>query len=127
MPWRANAPHAGFSSVEPWLPVDPAHAALAVDAQERDPRSTLHAARRALALRKRHDPLRTGSIVFLDAPEPLLLFQRGEETDAMLCAFNLGDEPIAWRAPAGWRVVESVNGAEDGTLPGLSTLMALRA
>ena len=124
MPWRAGAAHAGFSSVEPWLPVDPAHAPLAVDLQEQDPASTLHAARRALALRKRHPVLRTGAIAFCDAPEPLLLFQRGEASEAMLCVFNLGDEPLEWRLPEGWGAVERVNFAEDGSLPPLSALLA---
>jgi alpha-glucosidase len=37
MPWVSTALNAGFSAVEPWLPVDPAHLPLAVDAQEADP------------------------------------------------------------------------------------------
>ena len=41
MPWVSGAVNAGFSEVEPWLPVDPAHLPLAVDAQEADPASTL--------------------------------------------------------------------------------------
>src|SRR5690606_1905771 len=36
MPWRRDAPHAGFSTAEPWLPVPDAHRALAVDLQAAD-------------------------------------------------------------------------------------------
>ncbi|HUH23011.1 MAG TPA: alpha-amylase family glycosyl hydrolase, partial [Brevundimonas sp.] len=39
MPWSSSAPHAGFSTVEPWLPIDPRHVDLAVDAQEAEPGS----------------------------------------------------------------------------------------
>jgi alpha-glucosidase len=49
MPWRENAPNAGFSSAaHTWLKCDPAHAAFAVDRQERrsalDPQLYLRAA-----------------------------------------------------------------------------------
>ena len=41
-PWSAAAPHAGFtSSDDPWLPIDPRHAAMALDTQEGQPDSHL--------------------------------------------------------------------------------------
>jgi alpha-glucosidase len=108
MPWRSEAPNAGFSVGEPWLPVDPAHVALAVDAQEGDPNSTLNLTRRLVALRRAKPALRSGAIRRLEAPSQLLVFERGEGEEAMLCAFNLGDETVAWALPAGWRIVEQV-------------------
>src|SRR5438093_1226613 len=49
MPWQENAPHAGFTSANrPWLPVPPAHHALAVDRQERSAAALLHSWRRFL-------------------------------------------------------------------------------
>ena len=59
--WTAGQPNAGFSTVEPWLPVDPRHIPKAVDAQEADAGSVLHVARRLIALRKRHPALRVGA------------------------------------------------------------------
>jgi alpha-glucosidase len=128
MPWRKEGPHAGFSRSEPWLPVDPTHRALAVDAQEADPSSTLHFTRKAVALRKRYAALRTGAVVFQDAPDPLLVFTRGEGKDALLCAFNLGARAVDWTPPAGWDIVDSVNiGAAAGaSLPPLSGVLARR-
>src|SRR3546814_8292598 len=83
MPWIGGAPDAGFSTVasprEPWLPLDPEHDALAVDRQDRDPESTLAFARQMLALRREHAALRTGTLTFVDAPEPLLAFERSGE------------------------------------------------
>ncbi|HYE28242.1 MAG TPA: alpha-glucosidase [Allosphingosinicella sp.] len=118
MPWRAGAANAGFSAAEPWLPVDPDHVPLAADAQERDPGSTLNLTRRLVALRKACPALRTGAIRRLEAPMPLLVFERGEGDEALLCAFNLGDERVDWALPEGWKIVERV-GEPMAALSGL--------
>jgi alpha-glucosidase len=126
MPWVAVAAHAGFSKVEPWLPIDPSHIDLSVDRQERDPDSTLNLSRRIIALRKSLPSLRTGTMTFVDAPEPLLVFERGEGEGAVLCAFNLGFEAVAWALPEGWRIVEGVNLGGEGALPPMAGLVARR-
>lgn len=118
MPWRSDTVNAGFSTGEPWLPLDPAHAPLAVDRQERDKDSTLSLTRRLVALRKAKPALRTGAIRRVEAPAPLLVFERGEGKERLLCAFNLGDEPVDWAPPAGWRTLEQV-GAPMAPLSGL--------
>jgi len=133
MPWINKAPHAGFSDVEPWLPVDPAHAELAVDVQDRDPHSTLNVARRILRLRQTHVALRTGALHLHDTPDPtsdpLLVFERGEGSDRVLCAFNLGSAPVAWTLPDGWRVIEAANtdASDTTTLPARAGVLAVRA
>jgi alpha-glucosidase len=90
IPWRSDSPHAGFSTSEPWLPVDPSHYPLAVDLQEAEPASVLQFTRKFLAWRKPRAVLRTGAITFLDAPEPVLVFLRSSATERLMCAFNLG-------------------------------------
>jgi alpha-glucosidase len=95
MPWRAAAPFAGFSTVEPWLPVDRRHLGFAVDLQDADPASPLAFTRALLAWRRAHPALKAGAIRFLDAPEPLLVFVRQGAGEALLCAFNLGSAPGA--------------------------------
>ncbi len=92
-PWRHDAPHAGFSNVPPWLPSDPAHAALAVDTQQHDSGSVLNAVRRAIAARRSSAALRLGGIRFEDAPEPVLRFRRTHGREVVHCVFNLGAEP----------------------------------
>jgi alpha-glucosidase len=126
MPWVAGAAHAGFSRVEPWLPIDPSHIDLAVDRQERDADSTLNVTRRVVALRRRLPGLRTGAMTLVDAPEPLLVFLRGHGADQVLCAFNLGFESVAWDLPAGWRAVDGVNLASHDALPPMGGLLARR-
>ncbi|WP_165828968.1 alpha-amylase family glycosyl hydrolase [Caulobacter radicis] len=126
MPWTAGAVNAGFSTVEPWLPVDPAHLPLAVDAQEADPAATLHVARRLIGLRAQWPALKTGGMHLVDTNTPLLVFERGEGEAAMLCVFNLGFEAVPWEAPQGWTLVDSVNLGAPGTVPPLGGLLAKR-
>ncbi len=118
MPWKTDNGFAGFSEHEPWLPVDPRHRALAAEAQEKDPNSTLHLARRLIALRHSHPALRIGSMTMLERTGDFLLFRREGDGETLLCAFNLGHDPVDWAPPAGWSVVEAVNqkDAFSGTL-----------
>jgi alpha-glucosidase len=105
----------------------PAHPPLAVDVQEADPGSTLHVARRLIALRRHHQVLRTGKVHFTETNTPLLIFERGEGSEALLFAFNLGHEAVAWTLPEGWVVAESVNLGGEGVMPPCAGLMAKRA
>jgi alpha-glucosidase len=126
MPWTGGAPNAGFSTSQPWLPVDPDHVALSVDRQERDPRSTLALTRRLIALRKDREALRTGAIRRHDAAAPLLVFERGEGAEQLLCVFNLGGGSVQHPLPRGWRILESVGGASEQGLPATSGYIAER-
>jgi alpha-glucosidase len=95
MPWCAEAPHAGFTTGNnPWLPVPPSHRALAVDAQESDPASLLHAFRRFLHWRRGLPVLRLGSQSTISLPEPLVGFIRAYEGETLLAVFNLSDQPV---------------------------------
>ncbi len=122
MPWRAEAAHAGFSTIEPWLPVDPRHPPLAVDLQDADPASMLNLTRRLIALRKREPALRLGSLRFLDAPAPVLAFERTRGEDTLTCVFNLGHEAVAWGSPGTADVLALINfdSVPNGEMPPLS-------
>jgi alpha-glucosidase len=106
MPWRGVARNAGFSEVEPWLPVDPRHAGLAVDRQSADAASTLVKAKGFIAFRRRHAALRLGDICFVDAPEPILAFTRSDGGETLFCAFNLGGGPMRIDLPEGQWLAE---------------------
>jgi alpha-glucosidase len=126
MPWRAAAPHAGFTTGKPWLPLGSGHAQLAADAQQHDPHSTLNLTRRLLDFRRQHPALRTGTLRVLDAPEPLLAFERGTGSERLLCLFNFG--AAAQAVPAAlasrWRLLEQVGEASLEKLPRWSGLIA---
>nr|WP_068146718.1 alpha-glucosidase family protein [Kordiimonas lipolytica] len=115
MPWEANADHAGFSSHEPWLPVDPRHAARAVSVQEGDEASVLNALRAFLKYRKGEPALIKGGIRFLEAPEPVLAFERTHEGETLMCVFNLSGKPQDWPvAGVSGGARFSLNGAAPG-------------
>lgn len=110
MPWAKDAPNAGFSAArETWLPLDPRHAALAVDAQEADPASLLHFTRGMIALRKAHAALRDGAWETLEARDAVLMFARKAATGTIVGVFNLS--AAAARVPAQGAALASVNGA----------------
>lgn len=96
MPWDDAMPSLGFSSGQPWLPVGAEHRPYAVKAQEADPQSPLHFARACLAARRKSAALRLGEIVFLDAPENVLAYERHHENETVLCAFNLAAAPASF-------------------------------
>jgi alpha-glucosidase len=90
MPWSSSAPHAGFSDVEPWLPIPQDHIASAVSEQNGEADSVLTIAREVLELRRSSPALRSGLFQPLDLPPPLLGFDRGAGHDRLRCLFNLG-------------------------------------
>jgi len=101
MPWDAQAPHAGFTSGEPWLPVAEPHVAAAASLQESDPDSTLNFARRLIHWRRRQPQLTRGEIQFFDAPEPVLALRRDlAGHPSVVAVFNLGPDPVSVKLPA---------------------------
>jgi alpha-glucosidase len=89
MPWQADAPNLGFTTGKPWLPMAPAHRALAADVQERDEQSVLHFARRAIAERKKHSALAVGEFAQLPSTGQVLAFERRHGSQRIVCVFNL--------------------------------------
>lgn len=109
MVWAAGEKNAGFSSGKPWLPVSDGQRAKAVDVQAGDESSVLAHYRSALALRRAHPALVTGSIRFLDAAGDMMVFIREGGGERLLCAFNFAAEPANWPLPAELGPVEAVD------------------
>ncbi len=102
MPWSANANMTGFTdAADAWLPLDPRHRVLSVDAQERDTDSVLAFTRAFIAMRRQSAALRTGDIRILDAPGDVLAFERIEGGERLLCLFNLGPSAASFPAAGG--------------------------
>jgi alpha-glucosidase len=99
LPWTADAPQAGFTSGTPWLPVSGEHHRLAVDRQAADPQSMLNFSRALLRWRRGLPLLRAGDIRFIDAPDPVLRFERRRGNSAVQAVFNLGAEPVSLPLP----------------------------
>jgi alpha-glucosidase len=99
MPWDAAAKNLGFSEGTPWLPMGPAHKALAVSQQDGNADSALEFARHFLAGRKQSAALRLGELKFLEAEKPILAFTREHEGETMLCVFNMSRDDASFTDP----------------------------
>jgi alpha-glucosidase len=114
IPWAADAPYAGFSNAEPWLPLPDSHRAFAVDRQDADPASLLQFTRACLELRNRHPALRSGAMRILQADDQLLVFERGAAGEDLRCTFNLSGRPAS--VAAGGRLLFSTGDAGGDAL-----------
>jgi alpha-glucosidase len=92
MQWNAR-PHAGFSEVDPWLPVAPDCATVNVEAEEASRTSMLALYRELLELRRVHRALAVGDYQPIAASGDLLAYLRRTEEEAFLVALNLGSSP----------------------------------
>lgn len=119
IPWETQRSNGGFSSVDPWLPVDPGHISLAVDVQDKNPESVLNFARQFMAWRRSHPVFRVGDIDFWDTEDQngLIVFERKSPDGHFLCGFNLDLERRIVSLPSQYlaRVVfECGNGSTVG-------------
>ncbi len=76
MQWDAS-PHSGFSTVETWLPLAPDYETGNVEAEKTDPHSMLTLYKRLIDLRRSDDALSLGAYKSLDAPDGMLIYERG--------------------------------------------------
>jgi alpha-glucosidase len=90
MQWDAGA-FAGFSEVEPWLPLGEDHRINNVENQRREPASLLNLYRRLIVLRRREEALSTGAYKPIAAEGDLVVYIRGGR---LLVVLNLGDQPM---------------------------------
>lgn len=112
LPWNMANRCAGFSTEEPWLPVDERHLSMTIETQEQGPDSVLNFYRHMIALRQDSDVLRRGDIRFLDGPDELLVFERDLHGERLICAFNLTDRALTLPRSLGEAVITV--GSVDG-------------
>jgi oligo-1,6-glucosidase/alpha-glucosidase len=91
MPWDASG-YAGFSTVDPWLPLNEDWRVRNIAAQDRDTSSVLSLYRSLLALRRSHDALAIGDVTLVDAAEDVLAYIRRHAGESLLIALNLSDQ-----------------------------------
>ena len=100
MPWTSGE-HGGFTSVEPWLPVDGHHRQLSVEKQHTDAESTLNVTRQFLRWRKSQSAMVDGTLILSDFDDELLGWLRVSHDQAILAVFNLTEESRSTSLPAG--------------------------
>jgi alpha-glucosidase len=92
MQWDASH-HAGFTTGEPWLPVNSDFPQRNVASQQADPRSFLHLVRRLLWMRRSHPALVAGGFVPVGSEEGVLAYRREHGPEAFLVALNFSTRP----------------------------------
>jgi alpha-glucosidase len=94
MRWDSTT-HAGFSSVEPWLPLGDARDQHNVASQRSDNTSMFELYRRLMDLRRKRPALSLGSYGSVRADGNLLVFTREHGRERLLVALNFGGTPVA--------------------------------
>jgi alpha-glucosidase len=92
MQWDAT-PHAGFSTVEPWLPVATNYPEVNVETQWNDPASILTLFHSLITLRREIPALAVGSYVEVDAGHPdIVAYFREHKGTRILVALNFSNQ-----------------------------------
>jgi len=89
MPWEPQV-NAGFSTAEPWLPLNPDWRDRNVAAQQFDPASMLALTRALLALRRDEPALSVGRIEQVKSEGDVLTYARRDGSNKLVVALNLG-------------------------------------
>ncbi|MBF0689847.1 MAG: alpha-glucosidase [Cellulomonas sp.] len=118
--WDASR-HAGFTTGEPWLPVNPNHRSVNAAAERADPSSVFHHYRRLIALRHDDPVVRLGDFTMLLPGHPhVYAFTRALDGVRLLVLGSFtGDEQTVEVGP-GWDDAEVVlgNHAEPARVAG---------
>jgi alpha-glucosidase len=93
MQWDAS-PFAGFSIVNPWLPIADTSARANVAEQRKDPASILNLYRRLIAIRRASPALLDGAYRTVMVRSNLFIFARIETSERMLIVLNLGGDAV---------------------------------
>ena len=108
--WDAS-PQAGFTTGEPWLPVNPNHRHVNAEAERADPSSVFHHYRRLIALRHEDATVRLGDFTMLLPDHPhVYAFTRALDGDALLVLGNFTGEEQTVDVDGLWDGAEVVLG-----------------
>ena len=135
MQWDGG-PFAGFSTVDPWLPLSADAATRNVDAMCDVPGSVLTLYRRLLGLRREHAALAIGSYCTVPTePDTVFAYERSHAEATIRVILNFGDEAHDLILPEGsrWTLLLSSHSGRTGeraaghvTLAGAEGLILLQ-
>ena len=95
MQWNSGA-YAGFSKVEPWLPLAPDYKNRNVESQKEEEGSMLNLYKKLISFRQESMALQLGDFVPLGLHEQLMVFKRKWGEEEVLVAVNFGSEPAIY-------------------------------
>lgn len=108
MQWSAG-PYAGFSTVEPWLPLAEEYDQCNVETQLHDPCSLLTFYRQLIWKRKRSLALLEGGYRTLPSPDGVFAYLREHPEQNLAVALNFGNEPVTVTLPRAGKLWLSTN------------------
>lgn len=92
--WTAG-PQAGFTTVTPWLGINPDHRWVNREAEEEDPASILHFTRELLRLRRRFAALTAGDFCLLNHDDSsVFAYTRSHQGTTIAILLNFSGEPV---------------------------------
>lgn len=91
IPWDESE-NAGFSTADPWLPLNPDWHLRNVATQDRDSNSLLSLYRRLLSLRRQYPALAIGNFEFVKSSEDVLVYERQHGDERVVIALNLSEQ-----------------------------------
>ena len=109
MQWDGSE-HAGFTTGEPWIPVNPNHTEINAAAAIEDPDSVFHHYRKLIELRRTEPAVAHGDFeMLLDDDPQVYAYTRAYEGTELLVLVNVSSEPAsAAGIPDGWAEAELV-------------------
>ncbi|MBY5161286.1 glycoside hydrolase family 13 protein [Salsipaludibacter albus] len=120
MQWDATE-HAGFTTGQPWIAVNPDHVDWNVAAQRDDPTSVLHHYRALIALRHDHDVVAIGDFTMLAPEDPHVyaFLRRHDDVELLVLGnFTDADRTVDLGEAAGdWAGTEVLLGNVSGDPP----------
>jgi oligo-1,6-glucosidase len=112
MQWNAGS-HAGFSTVEPWIEVNPNYVEINAEAEVADPDSVFAHYRKLIELRHQHPIVARGDFSMLLAEDPrLYAYTRRLDDELWLVLGNFSGEtaPVPLPDAPGWAAAELLLG-----------------
>ena len=119
MQWNAGD-NAGFTTGNPWMPVNPNHTAINAEAALKDPDSVFHYYRKLIELRKTYDVFRSGWFELLNPEdEKIFAYTRDTEKEHLLVVCNFTGEHMPFEVPERFCGSRLLIGNYDTDEPGL--------
>jgi alpha-glucosidase len=123
MPWDGTA-NAGFTSAQPWLPLNADWPKRNVARMAEEPHSILALHHQLLATRRAHSALSIGGFALLEAEGDVLAYERRHGTQRLIVALNLAGRMQRLQLPAWARdcrpllsTLGDMASPRDGALP----------
>lgn len=119
--WDSSA-HAGFSTVEPWLPVQDDYTWRNYTDMSADPTSILSLYKKLVWLRKKTPALSIGSYAPIQAPDGVFAYIREQDGQRVLVGLNFTGESKPLTLPSVGKIVISTQLDREGAVSGVIEL-----